>query len=99
MGQVRKALDYIDLAEKVKVPNKINDILLRVARAEVLVRVGDVRNGEPLAVQAAIECRELGHNRHLERLYALKRYMSKKASSYSRAERALSEALEGPLEF
>ncbi len=99
LGRVQTSLDYLEQAEKVKVPNKINELLLRVARAETLIRGGDIRNGEPLAVQAALECRDFGHNRHIERLYALKRYMSKKAVSFSKAERSLSEALEGTLEF
>ena len=99
LGRLQTSLDYLEQAEKVKISNKINDLLLRVARAETLIRGGDIRNGEPLAVQAAIESREFGHNRHIERLYALKRYMSKKAVGFSKAERSLGEALEGPLEF
>lgn len=99
LGKIQKALDYLNQAEKVKPPTRITEILLRVARAEVLIRGGDVSNGEPLAVQAARECRELGHYRHIERLYTLKRYMSKRVLDYGKAEKALSEALEGPTEF
>ncbi len=74
-------------------------MLLKVARAEALIYGGDIRNGEPLAVEAAIYTREHGHNRRLERIYALKRHISQRMMQYEKFERSLSEALEGPLEI
>ena len=70
------ALDYIDKAEKTRKPTKTSEILLKVARAEVLIHSGDLRNGEPLAVEAALYSRKYGHYRRLERIYALKRYIN-----------------------
>jgi hypothetical protein len=40
-----------------------------------------------------------GHYRHLERLYAIKRYLNRQSLNYGKAERALGEALEGPIEY
>src|SRR5713101_7982442 len=40
-----------------------------------------------------------GYYRHLERLYAIKRYLNRQSFNYGRAERALGEALEGPIEY
>jgi hypothetical protein len=40
-----------------------------------------------------------GHYRHLERLYAIKRYLNRQSFNYGKAERALGEALEGPIEY
>src|SRR5260370_10566317 len=40
-----------------------------------------------------------GHYRHLERLYAIKRYLNRQSFNYGKAERALGEALEGPIAY
>jgi|SRR5579875_2359084 hypothetical protein len=66
LGKAQLALDYIDRAEKYRTPTKSSEILMKVARAEILVREGDVRNAVPLAAEAAIYSREHGHNRRLE---------------------------------
>ncbi len=98
IGKVQQALDYIDLAEKERAPTKTSEILMKVARAEILIRSGDIREGQPLAVEAANYSRAHGHYRRLERIYSLKRYLSQQAMKYSKAEMAISEALEGPTE-
>ncbi len=89
------ALDYVDKSEKTRPPTKSSEILLKVARAEILIHSGDLYNGEPLAVEAAIYSREHGHYRRLERIYALKRYLNRQVIKYSKTELNLSEALEG----
>jgi len=97
-GKEQQAHDYIDLAEKVRPPIKVLELLLRIARAEILIYNGDLYNGEPLAIQAAIDCRTGGHYRLLERVYALNRYIDREILRYGKAKIALSEALEGPIE-
>jgi transcriptional regulator with XRE-family HTH domain len=99
LGMAQKALDYLEKAESAKPLTKVKEMLLTVARAEILIYAGDISTGEALAIQAARACKESGHQRQLERLYALKRFMSRQILSYGKAERALSEALDGPLEF
>jgi len=99
LGKIQPALDYIALAETVRPPTKISELLVKVTRADILIRSGDVRNGEPLAVEAAIYCKKHGHYRHLERLYAIKRYLNRQSFNFGKAERALGEALEGPIEY
>jgi transcriptional regulator with XRE-family HTH domain len=99
LGKTQLALDYIDRAEKYRTPTKSSEILMKVARAEILVREGDVRNAVPLAAEAAIYSREHGHNRRLERIYAIKRYIHQQATKYGKAEWELNEALEGPNEY
>ena len=93
------ALDYVDKSEKARPPTKSSEVLLKVARAEILIHSGDLRNGEPLAVEAAIYSRKHGHYRRLERIYALKRYLNHQVLKLSKTELALSEALEGPNEY
>ena len=98
LGRTQEALDYIDLAEKSQTLTKSVEILLKVARAEALIHSGDLRSGEPLAVEAAIYTREHGHYRRLERIYALKRYVNQQMLKYGKTELALSEALEGKID-
>jgi transcriptional regulator with XRE-family HTH domain len=93
------SLDYVNKSEKAKPPTKSSEILLKVARAEILIHSGDLQNGEPLAVEAALYSREHGHYRRLERIYALKRYLNQQVLRYGKTELALSEALEGPNEY
>lgn len=92
-------LDYVDKSENARPPTKSSEILLKVARAEILIHRGDLRNGEPLAVETAIHSRKYGHYRRLERIYALKRYINQQILKYSKTELALSEALEGQSEY
>ncbi len=99
LGKTQLALDYAERAEKARVPTKSSEILLKVARAEILVREGDLRNALPLATEAAIYSREHGHNRRLERIYAIKRYLHQQTTKYGKAEWELDEALEGPSEY
>ncbi len=99
LGKPQLALDYIDKAEKSHVITKSVDILLKVARAEILIHSGDIKAGERLAVEAAVYTKEHGHLRRLERIYALKRFLNRQATRYGRAEASLSEALEGSLEL
>jgi transcriptional regulator with XRE-family HTH domain len=98
LGKPEIALDYLDKAEKAHKLTKSVTVLLKVARAEVLIHSGDISAGEPLAVEAAIYTKEHGHRRRLERIYALKRYLNRQAFKYGKAEASLSEALEGSLE-
>jgi len=98
LGRTQKALDYVNLAEKSQVLIRSVEILLKVARAEILIHSGDLRNGEPLAVEAALYTKEHGHYRRLERIYAVKRFVNLQMLKYGKTELALSEALEGKIE-
>jgi len=99
LGKPREALDFVEKAQKAQMLTKSVEILLKVARAEILIHSGDIAEGEPLALEAAIYTREHGHLRRLERIYALKRFLHRKSLQYGKSEMALSEALEGPLEL
>ncbi len=98
LGKTQMALDYLELAEKHSPKTKSVEMLLKVARAEALIYSGDIRSGESLAVEAAIYTRAHGHYRRLERIYNLKRHISRTITQLGKAEQALSEVLDGPLE-
>jgi tetratricopeptide (TPR) repeat protein len=97
-GQIQKALDYVELTEANLPPTPNNSILLMIVRAEVLIFGGEIESGEPLAVQAAQVSRIQGHQRRLERIQNIKRYLHQRTMRFERAEINLDEALNGPIE-
>ena len=98
LGQSQKALDYLSKAEAARPKTKFWETLLMIARAEVLIYNGDVANGKPLAIEAAKISKAQGHRRRLERIYSMKRYLSRKILEYGKAEMELSEILDGPVD-
>jgi transcriptional regulator with XRE-family HTH domain len=98
LGKPEIALEYVNKAERAHTLTPSVKILLKLARAEVLIHGGDITAGEPLAIEAAIFTKEHGHKRRLERIYALKRYLNRQAFKFGKAEASLSEALEGTIE-
>ncbi len=97
LGKPRKAMDYLDLAEAARPKTNFWDTLLNIARAEVLVYNGQVDDGLPLALEAAEISQQQGHRRRLERIYGMRRYLSKKAIEYAKADEELSDILDGPI--
>lgn len=98
LGQTQKALDYADLTEAALPQTKNNEVLLMVVRAEALIHGGELDLGKPLAIEAARMSRMQGHQRRLERLYKLRKYMHEQSLQLAKTEMELSEALEGPIE-
>jgi transcriptional regulator with XRE-family HTH domain len=97
LGQPLKGMEYLARAEAIRPRILFWETLLKIARAELFIYSGDVTNGLPLASEAAAISQQQGHRRRLERIYGMKRHLSRKALEYGRAEMELSEILEGPL--
>jgi len=97
LGKPQKALNYLARAEAARPHTKFWEVLLNIARAEVLVYNGEVDTGLPLALEAAEISQQQGHHRRLERIYGMKRYLSRKALEYAKAEEELSDRLDGPI--
>lgn len=97
MGQPQEALDYVDRAEKAQPLTTATGMLLKIARGEILVHSGDLRNGVPLVVEVALHSRTHGNQRRLERVYFLQRSLNRETRQRVRAESEISEALEGDL--
>ena len=97
LGQPLKGMEYLSRAEAVRPRTRFWETLLTIARAELFIYSGDVTTGLPLASEAATISHRQGHHRRLERIYGMKRHLSRKALEYGRAEMELSEILDGPL--
>ena len=97
LGQTRRAMDFLDRAEKARPKTRFWETLLDIARAEVLVYNGQVDAGLPLALRAAEISQQQGHRRRLERIYGMRRFLSRKAIEYAKAEEELGDRLDGPV--
>ena len=98
LGQTQKALDYVKKtkANLPRTPN--NKVLLMIVRAEALIYGGEIDSGERIAIEAARLSRLQGHQRRLERIQNIKRYLHQQSLKFGKAEMELDEALSGPIE-
>lgn len=97
LGDPQKALDFLDRAEKARPKTRFWATLLDIARAEVLIYNGQVDEGLPLAVRAAEISQQQGHRRRLERIFGMRRFLSRRAIEYAKAEEDLGDILDGPI--
>lgn len=95
LGQMNKALTYLDRAEQ-EVPNtEFWQLLIITARAIALVKGGELRAGVELATQAAERCRTTGNIRFLDRIYIIQHYLDELTRDIAMMSAPLREALHG----
>jgi tetratricopeptide (TPR) repeat protein len=99
LGEHQKALDYLDKSEQSLPPLGHWETMLKTARAMILVRAGDLRNGLPLAVEASQLCYKLGDIRHLERMFNLQKYLDHMSRDFVSAGAQLRDVLDGTTEY
>jgi tetratricopeptide (TPR) repeat protein len=102
LGQMNDAMDYLDKAEEVFSPvwtAQRRDLLMKSARAMVLVHGGEIRQGVETAVEAVNICRSTGNVRLLERIYGVQQYLDRLSREIGNAGSTLREALAGPVEY
>jgi transcriptional regulator with XRE-family HTH domain len=97
LGQMHKALEYLDKAEETLPPTRRWNILLMTTRAVTLVRGGEFHIGGELAVEAAQLCRTYGNIRCLERVYGIQHYLERMRRDIGTISTDIREALDGPL--
>lgn len=98
LNQTQKAITYSELTEKMLPTTKNNQVLLKIIKAEVLIHSGEIHEGSSLAVEAARLSQAQGHQRRLERIRKLKKYLHEQSLKLSKAEMDIEEALDGELE-
>ena len=95
LGQMNKALSYLDRAEQ-EVPNtEFWQLLILTARAIALVKGGELRVGIELATQAAERCCTTGNIRFLDRIYIIQHYLDELTRDIAMMSAPLREALHG----
>jgi hypothetical protein len=99
LGEPQTAMDYLDKAEKALPMQGHWETMLKTARAMVLVRSGDLRNGMPIALEASQLCLRRGDLRHLERMVNLQRYIDRMSREFVNAGAELRDMISGDTEY
>ncbi|HKV59195.1 MAG TPA: helix-turn-helix transcriptional regulator [Ktedonobacteraceae bacterium] len=95
LGQMQKALKYLDQAESNLPPTRFWELLITTSRAMALVKGGQIETGIELAVQAANQIRSAGIFRFLERIYAIDQHLEKLERQIGQSRGPLREVLDG----
>ena len=102
LGDTNAAMEYLDKAEQAFAATwtvQRRDMLMKTARAMVLVRDGEIRQSVQMAVEAVELCRKQGNMRLLERVYGVQQYLDRLSREIGNAGSELREALAGPIEY
>ncbi|WP_165423612.1 helix-turn-helix transcriptional regulator [Ktedonosporobacter rubrisoli] len=101
LGQFNQAMEYLDKAEAAfsSWSAQRRDVLMKTARAMVLVRGGEIRQGIDVAVESVELCRKYGNFRLLDRVYGIQQYLDRLTREIGNAGSTLREALDGPIEY
>jgi tetratricopeptide (TPR) repeat protein len=97
LGQGQQSFAYLHLAEAVMPSSPFWQAVFHATRGMLLVRSGDMRAGAgmPLVIEAIAQAQEHGHQRLLEQLDGLRRYLDGKRRELHEASELLTEALDG----
>ena len=102
LGQINDAMDYLDKAEEFFAPTwtvQRRDLLLKSARAMVLVYGGEIRRGVDMAIETVEISRNTGNARVLDRIYGVQQYLDRLSKEVGDAGSTLRDALIGPVEY
>jgi transcriptional regulator with XRE-family HTH domain len=89
LGQMQRALEYLDLADANLPATKFWKLLVMISRAIVLIKDGELQEGSKLAIEAAKQSQEAGIGRYLERLYNVQEYLDEEEDYYIRKQREI----------
>ncbi|HYU76157.1 MAG TPA: helix-turn-helix domain-containing protein [Ktedonobacteraceae bacterium] len=95
LGQMQKAMDYLDRAQATLPSTKFWELLVVTSRATTLVKGGEFRSGIQLAIEAAEQIRAAGILRYLERIYGIQQYLDKLTREIGQMSVPLREVLDG----
>jgi len=93
LGQMQKALDYLDRAAAELPQTKFWELLLTTAKAIALVKGNELREGLDLATEAAQECLATGNIRFLDRIYIIDHYVEELTRDILQMRKPLHEAM------
>lgn len=98
-GDMQKALDYIQKAYGLGVPDTHWEMVLKTTRVIALIRGGEISAGTTLAVECVEECKKYGTVRLLERIYGVYKYLQQLSKQIGKSDDIIREALDGPIEY
>ncbi len=101
LGQTKEAIDYLNKSQEVfaQILGQNRDLLMKTARAMVLVHGGEIRQGTKIAVECVDLCRKHGDIRMLDRVYGVQQYLDRLSREIGNAGSTLRDALDGNIEY
>ncbi len=93
LGQMNKALEYLDLAQTNLPQTKFWELLIDTARALALVRGGEIEKGVELAIEAGEGCIETGNIRFLDRIHMIEQYLEDQQRRFGDAKAEIREVI------
>ena len=94
LGQMQKALEYLERAQANLPQTKFWELVVATARAEALVKGGELRDGIKLAIDATEQIRVAGTLRFLDRIYGIQQYLDKLTREIMQLSAPLREVLD-----
>jgi transcriptional regulator with XRE-family HTH domain len=95
LGQIYKAMAYLDRAEETLPKTKFWELLMMTSRAMALVKGNELQSGIQLAIEAAEQSRAAGILRYLDRIHTIDQYLEKLERQIGKSRRPLHETLQG----
>jgi transcriptional regulator with XRE-family HTH domain len=95
MGQLPKAMEYLDLAQKNLPQVPFWELLIRTSRAVALVKGNELTSGVELAIKVTEEIRQAGVLRYLDRIKLVNQHLQKLERQIGNLRRPLEEAIHG----
>lgn len=95
LGQIHKAMAYLDRAEETLPKTKFWELLMMTSRAMALVKGNELQSGIQLAIEAAEQSRAAGILRYLDRIHTIDQYLEQLERQIGKSRRPLHEALQG----
>lgn len=95
LGQIAKAMEYLDQAQKTLPQTKFWELLLTISRAVALVKGNEIQSGVQLAVETTEEIKKVGVLRFLDRIQLINKHLEQLERQIGTLRKPLQEALYG----
>jgi transcriptional regulator with XRE-family HTH domain len=93
LGQITKAMEYLDKAQESLPANEFWGLLLITSRAVALVKGNEIQSGVQLAIEATERIKQLGILRYLDRIHLLNQHLENLERQIGTLRKPLQEAL------
>lgn len=95
LGQIPKAIEYLDKAQKDLPQTKFWELLITTSKAVALVKGNDLENGVKLAIEATEEIKKVGVLRFLDRIQIINQHLEVLEKQIGNMRKPLQEAIYG----
>ena len=93
LGEMPKALNYLDLARKNLPQTKFWELLISTAKAVAFVKGGEIEKGVQLAMVSGEECINTGNIRFLDRIHMIEQFLDEQEKRFREAKSEIKEII------